>query len=616
MKEISENSQELKLSAFLITLNEEANIKKCLESLDFCDEIIVVDSGSTDNTLRIAESFGAKIFHREFTGYRDQKQFALEQCTNEWVLSLDADERITPELKDFITTEIFNNSEYDGYEVRRLHFFLGKFIKNAGLYPDYKLRLFKKSKGYFTGSDVHEIVRVDGKVKKLKLDILHYSWKSILHLIESQLKYAERVAKNRYEDGKRAGILDFILKPAFTFFLRYFFRLGFLDGHRGFIISLSFAFFTAYKHFRIWELSRFDKNKTNNLKILKRILLPVQFFYGIFMKFREYLYLNNIFSSCKLNSLVISIGNLSMGGCGKTPLVIYLINELKKRNPEKKVCVILRGYKAKNKLDLPVLVNETCTSNDVGDEAVMLYHKLSSLNNVSVVACPDRKAAGERAIKELGAEILILDDAFQHLKIQRDLNICLIDSSDEDSMELFPIGSLRENFSALKRADKIILSRTDVNPRLRGKIQKIILENCHSKEPEFITELKEEITDFFNPSTGKSIKNAEIIKSKKILAFCGIGNPMQFLCLLKKELFLCDFREFIVFSDHYDYKFNDIKELKKRAELNEADFLITTEKDYVKLKDSVRNFSNILVARLNVSLNEDTINNIDQLCKK
>ncbi len=558
-------NQKLPISGFIITFNEESNIQRCIESLNFCNEIIVVDSGSSDKTVEIAKSLGAKVFFNEFQGYTDQKNFALNKCTNTWVLSLDADEAVSLAMKDFILKLDLNDSNFQAYEFRRLFIFHNKIVKGSGLYPDYKLRLFKKDCGKFGGYNIHETVELNGKSKKIPLDILHYSWKDIKSFVFSQLSYAEKVAQARFQNNKRANIFDFIFKPAYTFIHRYIFRLGFLDGYLGFIISFCFAFFTAYKYFKLWELG------INSFSPFRGL----GGFYNFFVNLRLKLYEKQILKTHKIDIPIISIGNLSMGGSGKTPFTLYLCKKLKNKNL--KPMILTRGYKSKNK-NSQILLNDNLSFQEVGDEALMMKKA-----GFDVISSRDR-VKGAIFAKDLGTQVIVLDDGFQHLRLARDLNICIIDCSNEKSLEVFPLGNLREGFEQLKRADIIILSRCLQNPNLKNKILEILKKYALNK-PYF--ELKE------------SLKNIENLKNKKLIAFCGIGNPNEFLWQLKKqELEIVDF---ISFPDHYEYKEKDISMLKQKKLLLEADAFITTQKDIIKIKD----LKEVFVADLKIEIEKE-----------
>lgn len=238
----------LPISASIITLNEERNIRDCLMSVDFCQEKIVVDSNSIDRTREIAKEMGAKVYVRPFEGYWQQKQWALEQCSNEWILCLDADERVTAKLKDFLYGIDLDASLIDGYEVRRRHFFMGRQMGHSTLYPDYKLRLVRKKKARWKRINPHEKLIVAGKTKKLPYDITHYAWRDSLDYLLTQIKYSKITAEEKYRSGERAGLSDLTLRPIYTFFYRYFVRLGILDGFPGFVISVGGAIgcFTKY----------------------------------------------------------------------------------------------------------------------------------------------------------------------------------------------------------------------------------------------------------------------------------------------------------------------------------------------------------------------------------
>lgn len=238
-----------KLSVIVITKNEEENIRDCLESVKWADEIILVDSFSRDKTVEIAKKYTGKIFQKEWVGYGRQKNLALEKATGDWVLNIDADERVTKELAQEIK-ETIQTQEYDGYYIPNKVYFLGKWIRHSGWYPDYHLRLFKKGKGKFNERMVHEAVKVEGKKDYLKGPIEHFTAKSIGEYLNRMDKYARLTIE---EKGGKAGWYQFFLHPPFTFFKMYIIKRGFLDGIHGLILALCHSFYTFSKYARLWE---------------------------------------------------------------------------------------------------------------------------------------------------------------------------------------------------------------------------------------------------------------------------------------------------------------------------------------------------------------------------
>jgi glycosyltransferase involved in cell wall biosynthesis len=257
----------LPISASIITLNEERNIRDCLMSVDFCQEKVVVDSDSIDKTREIAKEMGAKVFARPFEGHWQQKQWALGKCSNEWVLCLDADERVTVELKNFLYRIDFQASLIDGYEIRRRHFFMGRKMCYSTLYPDYKLRLARKERARWGGVNPHDKLIVLGKTKKLPYDITHYAWRDFQDYLLTQIKYSSITAQEKFLSGKRARLSDLTFRPVYTFFYRYFIRLGILDGFPGFLISAGGAAACFAKYAFLKELQHKSANQRNVTKL-------------------------------------------------------------------------------------------------------------------------------------------------------------------------------------------------------------------------------------------------------------------------------------------------------------------------------------------------------------
>ena len=252
----------IKLSSVIITFNEERNIGMCIESLaGIADEIVVVDSGSTDKTEAICRSLGVKYIHHTFEGYGEQKNFGASNCSFDYILSLDADEALSSELKESISA-LKNNWDKDGYSFNRLTNYCGKWIHHCGWYPDSKLRLFKKNKAKWSESKLHEklILNDPENCESIKGDLLHYSYFSIEEHIKQVNKYTEIASKDDFKDGKRSSILMILFAPVIRFIRDYFFLLGFLDGYYGFIICRISAHASFIKYAKLYELQK-TKNK-------------------------------------------------------------------------------------------------------------------------------------------------------------------------------------------------------------------------------------------------------------------------------------------------------------------------------------------------------------------
>jgi glycosyltransferase involved in cell wall biosynthesis len=290
----------MNLSVVIITFNEEVNIGRTLTSVqplvaDGKGEIIVVDSGSTDRTIEIAKSFGAEVFIEEWKGFAAQKNSAIDKATGDWILSLDADEEVSNdlstevlellvlqpgkvvqklssrgafdswiELKDdlYVTFEDQREGGLTGIEIPRKNFFLGRWIRRGGFYPDRKLRLFKKGSALFENRKVHEDAHTEGFTVRLRGPILHHSYPTLSDYIEHMNRYSSLgaemvVAKS---NGKaRFSVSNIVLRPLATFIYNYFFRLGFLDGREGLLLHLYHAVYVSWKYAKAWELSR-NKN--------------------------------------------------------------------------------------------------------------------------------------------------------------------------------------------------------------------------------------------------------------------------------------------------------------------------------------------------------------------
>jgi len=246
-----------KLSVTIITFNEENNIRDCLESVKWPDEIIVVDSNSTDETVSICREYTDHVIQREWPGFLKQKQFAQEQTTGEWILNIDADERLSPEACEEIKNAlIHNDTDADGFVFPRQSYYLGRWIKHGGWYPDAKLRLIRKDQGRWTGESLHERLVCDGSVKQLKGKILHYVYRNISHQLETVDSFSSISADIWQKKGKRHQLLTLLVKPLVSFLITYFWKGGILDGMPGFIISVITSYYVFLKHAKLWELEK------------------------------------------------------------------------------------------------------------------------------------------------------------------------------------------------------------------------------------------------------------------------------------------------------------------------------------------------------------------------
>jgi len=256
----------MNISATIITCNEAANIREACESLSWADEIIVVDSGSTDQTRELAEACGARVINREWPGFAAQKQFAVDQTSHDWVFSLDADERVSAELKTSIA-ELRKSDETqlaDGYRIPRRSFYQGRWIKGGGWYPDWQLRLFRKSRGHWEPRHIHESVKLDpaARVGKLSGDLLHYSVRDASHhhrMIGE--RYAPLAAQQMFTEGRHTSAFKIATAAPAAFVRSYILKGGFRDGLAGVSIASFAAHHAFLKHLMLWEKQKAASSK-------------------------------------------------------------------------------------------------------------------------------------------------------------------------------------------------------------------------------------------------------------------------------------------------------------------------------------------------------------------
>jgi glycosyltransferase involved in cell wall biosynthesis len=257
------------LSVAIVTLNEESNLARTLASVSFADEIIIVDSHSTDRTREIAQSFGAKVFTRDWPGFAAQKNFAIQQCTGDWILSLDADEELSPELRQQMQVLLPTNPPADAYFLNRRNLFLGRWIKHGGYYPDPKLRLFRRATANFRPAPrfeerpVHETMAFDGESSSLDFDLIHHAYPTLEDYLEHMDRYSTLGAQLLVKQKRTSQSLllfywNVLLVPFLTFLWNFIFRLGFLDGREGLLLHLYHSAYVSWKYAKAWRVRQVE----------------------------------------------------------------------------------------------------------------------------------------------------------------------------------------------------------------------------------------------------------------------------------------------------------------------------------------------------------------------
>ena len=255
-----------KVSVTVITLNEAEHIGAAIDSAAWADEIVVVDSGSTDGTADIARAKGVTVLSREWSGYVDQKNYAAERASHHWIFSLDADERIRPALATEVRALLSSEPPKRGYRLPRVTFHLGCWIRTTDFYPDFQIRLYDRRAARWRGTYVHESVVVDGPVGRLRHDLEHYSFRDLRDHLDRVNHYTTLAARQMNEAGRRAGPLDLLVHPPAAFLRNYVLRLGMLDGTAGLAISLINAYSVFLKFAKLWELQRKPTTQSPNPK--------------------------------------------------------------------------------------------------------------------------------------------------------------------------------------------------------------------------------------------------------------------------------------------------------------------------------------------------------------
>ncbi len=245
-----------RLSAVVVTLNEEERLRACLESVAWADEIVVVDAESHDKTVQVAREFTDRVLVRPWPGFAAQKNFGLEQATGDWLLSLDADEEVSPELRDEVRALLRARHAADGYAVPRRNLFLGQWIRHGGLYPDWQVRLFRRGRGRFVARDVHESVEVEGGLGRLAGHLVHRSYRDLSDFFERAHRYSTLAARDLVRQGRAARARELVLRPLGRFLSMYVAHRGFLDGRKGLLLAALYAYYVFMRTAKVWEVTR------------------------------------------------------------------------------------------------------------------------------------------------------------------------------------------------------------------------------------------------------------------------------------------------------------------------------------------------------------------------
>jgi glycosyltransferase involved in cell wall biosynthesis len=247
------------VSVYVLTYNNRRTLERCLKSLRWADELIVVDSFSDDGSFELAKGFTDRVYRKQWGGHREQYQYAANLTENDWIMFVDADEEVPSELVDEIREELDQNrGEWDGYICHRRTFYLGRWIKYGGWYPDYEIRLYHRDRGKWVG-DLHAKLAVEGRVKHLNHYYLHYTYRDISDQIQTIDSYSRTAAEDMMHSGEKSSLFKLLLRPPFRFLKEYLFKAGFMDGLPGLIIAVSTVFYVFIKYAKLWELERTSK---------------------------------------------------------------------------------------------------------------------------------------------------------------------------------------------------------------------------------------------------------------------------------------------------------------------------------------------------------------------
>ena len=245
---------QIPVTVTVITLNEATNIEACLASVRWADEVVVVDCGSQDGTQDLARAAGARVLQRDWPGYAAQKNYAAEQAAHDWILSIDADERVTPALAEEVRRVLATNPAGAGFRIPRVTWHLSRWIRTTDWYPDFQLRLYHRARAQWALRAVHESVKAQGEVGELHHDLQHFAYRDVGHHHATMERYTTLAAKEMYDQGRRAGVLEVTVHPFAAFVRNYILRRGVLDGTAGLIISAMNAYYVFLKFAKLWAL--------------------------------------------------------------------------------------------------------------------------------------------------------------------------------------------------------------------------------------------------------------------------------------------------------------------------------------------------------------------------
>jgi len=255
--------EKVPVSVYVLTYNNRRTIERCLNSLHWAEELVIVDSFSTDGTYETCQRYTDKIFRREWKGHGNQYQYAADLTKNDWIMFVDADEEIPPELAEEIQTELARGARgLDGFIVYRRTYYLGRWIRYGGWYPDYEIRLYRRDKGRWEGG-LHAKVVLNGEVGSLKNQYLHYTYRDISDQIQTIDKYSRMAAEDLFQSGEKFSLFRLLFHPPFRFIKEYVMKSGFRDGLPGLIIVVSTMYYVFIKYAKLWELTKSKKEKRN-----------------------------------------------------------------------------------------------------------------------------------------------------------------------------------------------------------------------------------------------------------------------------------------------------------------------------------------------------------------
>ena len=253
------------ISAFVITYNEQDDIEECLKSISFCDEILVIDSFSTDETPELARQLGARVIQRAWPGHREQKAFGLAQVEHEWVLNIDADERVSQELRkeilEILCRKALKDDGVNGYSINRVVYHLGRWWRKGGWYPEYRLRFMRRSATSWGGMDPHEKALVEGPIVRLSGEIYHFSFKDLADQFSRLDNYSSVSAQELLKSGKQVSCLSIFFNPLLRMFKFYILRKGYREGFAGLVVALAEGYYTFMKYSKLWDLNQHPRKR-------------------------------------------------------------------------------------------------------------------------------------------------------------------------------------------------------------------------------------------------------------------------------------------------------------------------------------------------------------------